>query len=311
MEKILNLVYDRFDNNEPTANIIDKYPNRRLADSRNLIKHYIDDTSYKNKFSQRNCGFNEVSLNPEKKYYYFINFSSEYLIDIFYPDNKTFVNPFNENVIEHLNKCKNFNVVFLTEHEPDNEEGFKCLNDFIINNKINGEQIYMVTNNSKLNDYKEKYNSTINTHILRFIPHSSTKVLYKIGGCEFKSIKEGKFFMLFNKSPKLHRYALLCFLKKHNLLNQFNWSLIPGYNCQPKDSYYDDIFDKHLKNELKDEIQDFYDLKIKISDLEENKGWFNEFSEVNVSDFPVWVHTPEYPKNHELLFDYDGDDILI
>ena len=88
MEKILNLVYDRFDNNEPTANIIDKYPNRRLADSRNLIKHYIDDTSYKNKFSQRNCGFNEVSLNPEKKYYYFINFSSEYLIDIFYPDNK-------------------------------------------------------------------------------------------------------------------------------------------------------------------------------------------------------------------------------
>ena len=299
MEKILNLVYDRFDNNEPIANIIDKYPNRRLADSRNLIKHYIDDTSYKNKFSQRNCGFNEVSLNPEKKYYYFINFSSEYLIDIFYPDNKTFVNPFNENVIEHLNKCKNFNVVFLTEHEPDNEEGFKCLNDFIVNNKINGEQIYMVTNNSKLNDYKEKYNSTINTHILRFIPHSSTKVLYKIGGCEFKPIKEGKFFMLFNKSPKLHRYALLCFLKKHNLLNQFNWSLIPGYNCQPKDSYYDDIFDKHLKNELKDEIQYFYDLKIKISDLEENKGWFNEFSEVNVSDFPVWVHTPEYPKNHE------------
>ena len=84
-----------------------------------------------------------------------------------------------------------------------------------------------------------------------------------------------------------------------SLLNQLNWSLIPGYNCQPKDSYYDDIFDKHLKNELKDEIQYFYDLKIKISDLEENKGWFNEFSEVNVSDFPVWVHTPEYPKNHE------------
>ena len=90
MEKIINLVYDRFDGDEPIINLKDEYPNRRLADSRNLIKHYIDDTSFKNKFSQRNCSFDEISENPNKKYYYIINFSSEYLVDIFYQSNLLF-----------------------------------------------------------------------------------------------------------------------------------------------------------------------------------------------------------------------------
>ena len=299
MEKIINLVYDRFDGDEPIINLKDEYPNRRLADSRNLIKHYIDDTSFKNKFSQRNCSFDEISENPNKKYYYIINFSSEYLVDIFYPDNVTLTNPFNQNVMDYLSNHKNFNVIFLTEHEPDNEDGFVCLDRFIKDNNINGQQIYLITNNSKLSDYKKKYNSQINVHTLRFIPHSSTKVLYKIGGCEFKTIKEGKFFMMFNKSPKQHRYALLCLLKKYNLLDEFNWSLVPGYDCQPRDSYYDGIFDKNEREELKNEINYFYDLKIKRSDLEEDKGWFNQFSEVNTNDFPIWVHTPEYPKNYE------------
>lgn len=295
----MNLVYDRFDGEEPIINLKDVYSNRRLSDSRNLIKHYIDDTSFKSKFSQRNCGFNEVSENPNKKYYYIINFGSEHLVDIFYPDNVTFTNPFNKNVMDHLYGCKNFNVIFLTEHEPDNEMGFECLDKFIKDNNINGQQIYLITNNSKLKDYKEKHNSQINIHTLRFIPHSSTKVLYKIGGCEYKPIKEGKFFMMFNKSPKQHRYALLCLLKKYNLLDEFNWSLVPGYNCQPRDSYYDGIFDQNERDDLKEEIKYFYDLKIKRSDLEEDKGWFNEFSDVNTSEFPIWIHTPEYPKNHE------------
>lgn len=299
MEKIINLVYDRFSNGDPIANLTDIYPNRRLADSRNLIKHYIDDTSYKSKFSQKSCGFDEVINFPNKKYYYIINFGSEYLLDILYPDGKTFTNPFNTNVMNHLLCNKNFNVIFLTEHEPDNEEGFVALNKLIIDNKINGNQIFLITNNSKLINYKEKYNSTINVHTLRFIPHSSTKVLYKIGGCEFKPNKDGKFFMMFNKSPKQHRYALLCLLKKHNLLDQFNWSLVPGYDCQPRDSYYDGIFDSNEKEILKDEIDYFYNLKIKRSDFEEDKGWFNQFSEVNTTDFPIWVHTPEYPKNYE------------
>jgi hypothetical protein len=50
---------------------------------------------------------------------------------------------------------------------------------------------------------------------------------------------------------------------------------------------------------LKEEMKYFNDLHFKKSDYEIEKDWFNEFSEVNNKDFPIWMHTPEYPKNYE------------
>ena len=88
--------------------------------------------------------------------------------------------------------------MFLTEHEPDCEESFKKILDFVRGIGINEKQIYIVNNNYKLPEYKEKYQSQINVHTIRFVPHSSTKVLKKVGGCDFEPIKEGKFFQLFN-----------------------------------------------------------------------------------------------------------------
>jgi hypothetical protein len=189
--------------------------------------------------------------------------------------------------------------MFLTEHEPDCEESFVKILNFVRDNEINEKQIYIVNNNYKLPEYNKKHQSKINVHTIRFVPHSSTKVLEKVGGCNFESIKEGKFFQLFNKSPKLHRYALLCFLKKHNLLDYINWSLVPGYDCKPIESYYYPLFSKEDRDMLEEEIKYFNDLHFKKSDYEIEKDWFNEFSEVNNKDFPIWMHTPEYPKNYE------------
>lgn len=294
MKKILNVVYDTFDSlGEPVPNLTNQYSKRRLADSRNLIKHYIDDTSYSDKFGQKTCTMSEVIENPNQNYYYFINHAGEFLFDFFESE------IFTEQVKEFLHKYPNFRVVFLTEHEPDNEFGFVALNDYLKFNNINGKQIYVVNNNHMLNDYKIKHNSNINVHTIRFVPHSSTKVLRNVGGCNFEPEKTGKFFQLFNKSPKLHRYALLCLLMKENLLDKINWSLVPGYNCFPRDSYYDLIFTLREQKELKNEIDYFYNLKFKASDFEEKKGWFNEFSEVNTEGFPVWMFTPEYPRNYE------------
>ena len=42
------------------------------------------------------------------------------------------------------------NLVLLNHHEPDDEEGFKAVNDFIIKNKINSNQIWIINNNRKL-----------------------------------------------------------------------------------------------------------------------------------------------------------------
>lgn len=297
MQKILNLVYDSFNEytEEPIPNITFRYPKRRVCDSRNLIKHYIDDTSYTDKFIQRTCTMSEVYDNPTQNYYYIINHGGEFIGDFF----ENGITPFNDGVVDCLKKCPNFYVMFLTEHEPDCEDSFVKILNFVRDNEINEKQIYIVNNNYKLPEYNEKNQSKINVHTIKFVPHSSTKVLEKVGGCNFESLKEGKFFQLFNKSPKIHRYGLLCLLKKYNLLEDINWSLVPGYDCRPIESYYYPLFSKEDRDMLKDEMKYFNDLHFKKSDYEVEKDWFNEFSEVNNKDFPIWMHTPEYPKNYE------------
>jgi hypothetical protein len=297
MEKVFNLVYDKWDDEKgvPYPNLKLDYPNRHFCDSWNLIKHYIDDTSYTDKFRQKTCTMSEVYENPSQNYYYIINHGG-YFISHFFEDG---IVPFIDRVVNCLKNCSNFYVMFLTEHEPDCEDSFIKILNFVRDNDINESQIYVVNNNYKLSEYKEKHLSKINVHTIRFVPHSSTKVLEKIGGCNFKPTKEGKFFQLFNKSPKIHRYALLCLLKKHNLLDQINWSLVPGYDCRPIDSYYYPLFSKEDIDTLEEEMKYFNELHFKKSDYEVEKDWFNEFSEVNNKDFPIWMHTPEYPKNYE------------
>jgi hypothetical protein len=65
------------------------------------------------------------------------------------------------------------------------------------------------------------------------------------------------------------------------------------------ESYYYPLFSKEDINMLDEEMKYFNDLNFKKSDFEDEKDWFHKFSEVNTKDFPVWMHTPEYPKNYE------------
>lgn len=200
---------------------------------------------------------------------------------------------------ELLRSQKNLFLIFLSEHEPDCELSFKYVHDYLLKNMINGNKVYYINNNAKLQDYKVLYNSDINVHSLQFIAHSSTKVLHRVGGNEFIDNKKGKFFMCFNKSPKLHRYGLLCYLKKYGLLDDINWSLVPTWDTKPKGDFYKKIFNEQEMNYFSEEIEYFYNINIKRSDYEEDKGWFNPYEDINTSEFPVWLHVPEYMKNYE------------
>lgn len=301
MVKTLNLVFDEYDkfSGNLIPNISKDYPTKNIGNPHHLIMHFIDDSSFDNKFTQKLCTFDDVYNTKDEKFYYFISHGSESIYNLFYPDDKTIKIPINDKVIYTLKNYQNFNLVFLSEHEPDGEKSFKKLHDFINENKIDGKQVCVINNNYKLLEYKRKYNSDINVHTLKFIPHSSTKVLTKIGGCDFVENKKGKFFMCFNKSPKRHRLALLCFLKKYQLIDNINWSFVPTWDSSPNSSYYKEIFNNDDINFFQSEIDFFYNLKIKRSDYEEDKNWFNEFSEINRANFPIWLHVPEYPKNYE------------
>ncbi len=305
MEKTFNIVYDRWDEfgQTPYPNLKLSFPTLQMNDPDNLILHYQDDTSFTNKFKKKKCKFHEVIENPNQNFYYIISHGGVNAHEMFV-DERDFnnikkLNPFDEHIVDFLKKYDNFYVMFLTEHEPDNEKSFRLINQYMIDNNVDTKKLFIVNNNSKLDEYKQKYNSNINVYKLNFIPHSSTKVLVKMGGCEFVENKKGRFFMCFNKSPKVHRYALLCLLKKYNLIEDINWSLVPSWNCQAREDFYTKIFNNEEKKYYQNEIDYFYNIKIKRSEYEENKGWFNEFEDINRKDFPIWLHNPELMENYE------------
>lgn len=302
MNRTFNLVYDIWDNDRPIANLKIKYPWIQLTDPDNLILHYMNDSTYQNKFIKKKCKIEDV-FNSDENYYYIVDHGGNQLIELFVDErdgNNTVIHdPFDEGMKELFRTQNNLFLMFLTEHEPDCELSFKHLHNYLLENNIPEEKVYVINNNDKLNDYKVEYNSNIRVHSLQFIPHSSTKVLVKMGGNEYIDNKEGKFFMCFNKSPKVHRYAFLCHLKRNNLLDDINWSLVPTWNSQPKGDFYWKIFDKEEIEDFSKEIDYFYNIDIKISDYEIDKNWFNPYQEINTSDFPIWLHIPEFMKNYE------------
>jgi hypothetical protein len=300
MNQNFNLVYDNWNpcNENPEPNGSKLYERKGIfSDASNLVKHYIDDSTKLDKYKFVKCSIDEVTERPNEKFYYFINYRLN--IEDFLTENQK---PFDDKILDYIKNKSNFLVVFLTEHECDNENGFKILNDYIISNQFDGSKFYMINNNAKLQDYKIKYNSTINVHSIQFIPHSSTKVLVKVGGIDFIPNKNGKFSMLFNKTTRPHRVALLCLLKTEGLLDEMNWSFVPSYNRFVSEHFIGNLFDEEDVTNNKNSIDYLYDLGIKVSDYEIDKNWFIKYNEPNLEGFPPWMTIPEFSETYKYSY---------
>jgi hypothetical protein len=195
---------------------------------------------------------------------------------------------FSDVVHETLRNCKNLFVVFLTENESDNEEGFKLLLNYINENSLPDNQFYLLNNNQKISEYNVKYNSNVKFHTLNLLAHTSSSI-YTGLKIDFEPNKKGKFFLCHNKTPKSHRYGILTLLKKHNIIDNVNWSLVPGVGRPLQDTFtLGDIFDTELINELEKEIQYFFGIKVKESDYEIGRKWFDIPYQITLdrSEFP-------------------------
>jgi hypothetical protein len=303
MEKNFNIVYDCWDGDNPIPNTKNIYGNRNsIKDPHNLILHYINDTTIKtNKFKIKRCKVLDVSENPSEKFYYIINYGST-LSDLFDYENlnqNRKIDFLTQEIKNMLNENDNFYVIFLNEHEPDDFYGYELLIKYIEDNNLNASKFFLINNNSNLVHYQNHFETSINTYKLNFIPHSSTKVLHRIGGVDFVENKIGKFFMCFNKSPKKHRYGLLMLLLKNNLLTETNWSLVPTYDCHFGKSFMFGFFNDLEIYMLEKELTYFKNLKYKISDYELDDNYFEEFKEINREKLPLWVHVPESLKSYE------------
>ena len=139
---------------------------------------------------------------------------------------------------------------------------------------FDSSRVYLMTNNSKLQYYKDKNNLDINAYSLDFLVMFIANHMVEFGEPKFIEDKAGDFFMCHNRGPKPHRYGLLCMLKKHGILDYVDWSLILGWyrkneRAHNRDSiFYSPVFNSEDFEFYKHEIEYFGDIDIKKSKFE-------------------------------------------
>lgn len=231
-----------------------------------LNNHYNDLKININKFIPKNFGYLNIQLDPNQKYYYLINQNK---LQTFLTINGT-EDPLSQSLVEKVNDNSNFYIIIHSEHESLDEKNFKDLIDLVSKKNIDQSKIFLINNGSNLKEYKEKYKSNFNIYTFNSLSRIKIMDMLRSDSLEFKAIKKGKFFMTFNKEPKRHRYGLLCLLKKYNLLNDTNWSMVPTFSNNRDENFYTPIFDTETTNFLKEEIKYFKELDYKFSDFETN-----------------------------------------
>ena len=292
MTKTLNLVFDNWDGDKPIPNGKKQYPNRHFWDIEEFVNSYVNSFSDDGgKIHIKSCILSEVYKNLNQKYYYFICHATMNIEEII-SDNSIISNE----IKNCLMLCNNFNLVFFSHHETDNEKGFIILNDSDLPKK----QIYIVNNNHKLFEYKNKHNSEIKVNSTIYLPVVVSISLRESGGNKFNTDRKEKFFMCFNRVPKIHRYSLLAFMMKNNLLYDTNWSLIPIYSVHFDCKNYDEIFEEGESQNYLEEIDVLNKLKLKISDYEETELSFHDNNQITVLN-PKYIKAlvpPDIPLNY-------------
>ncbi len=226
---------------------------------------------------------NDVYENRNLDYYFFIKTSLS--IDQMFKERNLL---FSEQVLDCLRSCKNFTIVFLTEHESDDELGYLELKNYISKNHLNDNQFMLLNNNGNFENYNFKYNGNVRFNQLQLIPITSTSIFSDLKP-PLITEKTGKLFICHNKSSKPHRYATLALLHKKGLIDDVNWSLVTG-QVRPPDDYVwlEEVLPKHVVESCKNEIKKLFSIKVKESDYEANKKYFNESGEIifDKSEFP-------------------------
>jgi UDPglucose 6-dehydrogenase len=287
-KKTFNLVYDVWDELTNTS-----IPNGKkhfsrdnvISDGVSLLNHCNVHTD-RNEFTTKKCRVDEVKRKPNENYYYVVNYHepTSFIVDYVEEyDGKFKLNSsekelINSDIKQMLRDLPNFFILLITEHEPTNEIEFvKILKYFELNN-IDLNKVYCINNNSKLDEYKKKYDSQVNVYKINFLLYCKIRDLKDAGGCYFEPEKHGKFFVTFNKSLKPHRVGLLNLLNKEGLLKDINWSFVPT-----EDKNFDSNF---LNNVLeKDEIDETFinGLDYKLSDYERDIYSLNDNNKDQVS----------------------------
>jgi len=267
-----NLVYDNFNDeknypNEPNCKKL--YTNCYFMPIDSVVNSLTFPEQYIKRFK-----LSDVEKYPDKKFFYFITLLPGQIKE------KIDTNqlPMPQEVIDYWKKFKNLIIVIMNEQESETEETFITIHNWTKSMELDQNQLWISNNNSKLEEFKKSLNSNINTHSTVKLANSiAAPIISCIGQIDFKIEKEGKFFMCQNRKVRPHRYGLLVLLKKYNILNDVDWSLVNGWEMKnkPYRGFYSNVFNEEDMDSLLPEIFYFNNIDQKKSKYETEYNWFD------------------------------------
>jgi len=270
IDKNLYIVYDDWKGDTPFPNLKEIVG----SDSFNFLESIVD---FYERFYHEQLGYDRYTLPTHtlkisevknylnKKLFYPIKTSLS--LGNLFANNNLNLKP---NVVNELQNNPNFYFLYIREHESETIEDVNILINYFNDNNIPKEKIYLISNNPLLLNISIENNITF--YKLNLLSLTSSSVFYELES-NFIEDKIGKFAICFNKSPKIHRYSLLLYLKSKKLLKQCNWSLISKSNAN--ESILSNYFSKNDLFKLKGAIDYFKNIDTKFSESEVGTNWIN------------------------------------
>jgi len=234
------------------------------------IKNELESPS-RNVRNVKICNIDDVSKTPNENFYYiitkiggYLNFTNE--LDIV----KTIPNEIKNCFINN----DNFKIIFLELNESDFEETIEIVDYRLKKENLNSKRIYYINANHKLENLKNKNNSDINVYTINHGQYANCQRL-SFTDVIFEPDKEF-LFMVHNRALKSHRLGILCLLKKYNILDDVDWSLLRAHQIKNLitskgfivDWFFKDVFNEEVQESLKNEVDYFSNFEIKKSKYE-------------------------------------------
>ena len=227
------------------------------------IRNELESSPSRNVHNLKICNINDVSETPNENFYYIITKIGEYLnftneIDI--------IKTIPINIKECFINNENFKIIFLELNESDFDETIEMVDYRLKKENLNPKRVYYINANHKLENLKNKNNSDINVYTIN---HGQYVNCQRLSFTDVTFEPEKEFlFMVHNRTLKSHRLGILCLLKKYNILDNVDWSLLRGSvlkNMFNDDDifvewFFSNVFSDEITTSLKNEIKYFADL---------------------------------------------------
>jgi len=230
---------------------------------RDILEH-----KSKNVYNIRICKLDDVSKFPNENFFYIV-YKMEYLQ---FQHDTTLINKIPISIKDALKSNFNFKIIFLELNESDFEDTIEFVDLKIKEEGINHKQVFYINANHKIEQLKNKCETNLNVYTINHGQYFSSERL--ILTQPKMDLNKEFIFMVHNRNLKSHRLGLLCLLKKNNLLDYVDWSLLKGSdlnrmfmdnNGNIVEWFFTNIFKNEDIIDIKNEIKYFVGLGDKKS----------------------------------------------